>query len=112
MCGSAPFQRELAPTAWDEITATLETLQVAAREHERVDGHMRALNAELAQRIVGCTAQLAVVNQLNAALRVDIAEHQRREAQFLQAQKLERRTTRERRRARPQQSADRHSRLH
>jgi signal transduction histidine kinase len=90
MCGSALFQRELAPTAWDEITATLETLQVAAREHEQAEAHMRALNTELAQRIIACSAQLAVANQLNAVLRVEIAEHQRREAQFLQAQKLER----------------------
>jgi signal transduction histidine kinase len=90
MCGSAPFQRELAPTAWDEITGTLETLQVAVREHEQVEAHMRDLNMELAQRIVTGSAQLAVANQLNAALRVDITEHQRREAQFLQVRKLER----------------------
>lgn len=90
MCGSAPFQRELAPTAWDEITATLETLQVAAREHEQVEAHLHALNTELAQRIVACSEQIAVANQLNAVLQVEITKHQHREAQFLQAQKLER----------------------
>ena len=90
MCGAAAFQRELAPAAWDEITATLETIQAAAREHEQEEAHIHALNTELAQRIVAYSAQLALANQLNVLLRVDITEHQRREAQFLQAQKLER----------------------
>jgi len=83
MCGAAPFQRELAPAAWDEITATLETIHAAACEHEQAEAHIHALNTELAQRIVAYSAQLALANQLNVLLRVDITEHQRREAQFL-----------------------------
>jgi two-component system cell cycle sensor histidine kinase/response regulator CckA len=90
MGGSAPFQRELAPTAWDEIWAALESLQVAAHEHERAEAHVRALNAELAQQIVACSAQLAASTKLNEELRVNIVERKRLEAQVVQAQKLER----------------------
>jgi C4-dicarboxylate-specific signal transduction histidine kinase len=90
MGGSAPFQRELAPTAWDEIWAALESLQVAAHEHERAQAHLHTLNAELAQQIVERTAQLAAANKLNEQLQVDMAERKRIEAKFVQAQKLER----------------------
>ena len=69
-----------------DLQATVVSLEQEIAERERIAGELRQARDELEQRVRDRTAGLAEANQ---ALRTQIAERKRLEAQLIQSQKME-----------------------